>query len=540
MQEVWTYINDIKTGKIKACKALQDNVKRFEKDQNNPQLYFNEAKVLHVFRFFSHLQHTKDRYAGKNFVLLPWQKLFIANIFGWQWKETNVRRFTEILLFISKKNGKTALAAGLMLYCTLFEGSGNRLVMVSNSREQAQDIDFDAVNNFCINLDPEEQYLNRKHNTIHYANSVIKCISSENKSKDGLGLKVVYMDEFEEFRNWDLYNNLKSSQVDLQEKLFITTMTAGLNKNYPAYELYTTAKEINAGLKTDESFYALIFELDEEQQQDWTNPDNWIYSNPSLTHTVLYKNLEDEVTRGKNNKSVENDIKTKNFNVWCDTVTTWIPANIILNNSKDLNFGYYEGFDCVLGVDLSEVSDLTAVSWQFEADGNYHYITKYYLPVDNMNSTIDKKTYENWHKQGFITLQAGNRVDYEAIATDIQATAQQYKINILNIGYDAWKAKTFTEDMKTRGFNVQEVPQTVGKFSAGTLEFERLLLGGQVELDNNKITRWCFSNCVLRNDANGNKKPDKAKSSNKIDGAISILTALNCWMSMKKYSYRIG
>jgi phage terminase large subunit-like protein len=537
VEHVKKYIENIKSGKIKGCVEVHQAIKRYESDLLRQDLYFDLDKVNHVFTFFSYLQHTKDRYALQYFKLEPWQKFFISQIFGWYWSNTHKRRFQEIYFSVAKKNGKTALAAGIMLYCELFDGSGNRLVLASNSREQAMDIDFEACNNFATNLDPNEEYLTRKHNTVHYNNSVLKCISSETRSKDGLGLKVFYIDEFHEFRNWDLYNNLKSSQIDLEEKLGIISTTAGTNKSYPCYEMHTTAKEILAGLKQDDQFFALIYTLDEGL--DWKNPANFIYSNPNLGVTVVEKNLLDEITRGKNNVSLENDIKTKNFNLWCDVAKTWIPDNYILKASKQLDFSYFEGESCVIGVDLSEVSDLTCVSFQFIMAGNYHYINKYYLPVENLNNTVDQTTFQNWEKQGFITLIAGNRIDYVQIANDIQSITEKYNIYISAIGYDSWHAKPFATDMKNRGYKMLPVPQSIGKFSAGTLEFERLMLGGNIILDNNKITRWCFANCSLATDANGNKKPSKSKSANKIDGAIAILTALNCQLSMPQYSYNI-
>jgi phage terminase large subunit-like protein len=540
VKNVQKYIEDIKSGEIKSCIEVQQAIDRYEKDLLRDDLYFNLDKVNHVFTFFSYLQHTKDRYAGKFFELTGWEKFFISQIFGWYWKSTNKRRFKEVYLSISKKNGKTALAAGIMLYCLLFEGSGNFLVLASNSREQAQDIDFKAIDDFCINLDYDEEYLTRKHNTIHYHNSVLKCISSENRSKAGLGLKVVYIDEFFEFANWKLYNNLKSSQIDLDESLFIVSTTAGTNKSYPCFELHTTAKEILAGLKTDDQFFTMIYALPEELKENgWKNPNNFIYSNPNLNVTVQNENLLKEITRAKNNISLENDIKTQNFNIWCDVAKTWIPDSYILKASKPLDFSYFEGESCVIGVDLSEVSDLTAISFQFIMAGNYHYINKYYLPVDNLNSTVDQTTFQNWEKQGFITLIAGNRIDYVQIANDIQSITEKYNIYVTCIGFDSWHAKPFATDMKNRGYKMIPVPQSIGKFSAGTLEFTRLMLGGNIVLDNNKITRWCFANCSLAEDANGNKKPSKSKSANKIDGSIAILTALNCQLSMPQYTYNI-
>jgi phage terminase large subunit-like protein len=365
----------------------------------------------------------------------------------------------------------------------------------------------------------------------------LKCISSENKSKAGLGLKVVYIDEFFEFPNWKLYNNLKSSQIDLDESLFIVSTTAGTNKSYPCYQLHTTAKEILAGLKVDDQFFTMIYALPEDK--DWKNPDNFIYSNPNLNVTVQKDNLIKEIQRAKNTVSLENDIKTQNFNIWCDVAKVWIPDNYILKASKQLDFSYFEGESCVIGVDLSEVSDLTAVSFQFLVAGNYHYINKYYLPIDNLNSTVDQTTFQNWEKQGFITLIAGNRIDYQQIANDIQSIVEKNNIYVVACGFDSWHAKPFATDMKNRGYKMIPVSQSIGKFSAGTLEFERLILGGNIILDNNKITRWCFANCSLATDANGNKKPSKSKSANKIDGAIAILTALNCSLTMPQYSYNI-
>jgi phage terminase large subunit-like protein len=537
MQDVYNYIKQVKNGEIISCSQLKQAVQRFENDQKNPLFYFNTDKVQHVFNFFSCLQHTKDRHAGKYFDLLPWEKFFICQIFGWYWKTSNTRRFTDIFLSVSKKNGKTALIVGTLLYITIFEGTGNLSVVASNSREQASDVIFKAITNFCINLDSEEENISRKHNTIEYRNNVLKCISNESKSKAGLGPLAVYLDEFFEFRNWDMYQNLQTAQSDLINKFFFVSSTAGFNKQLPFYELYHTGEEILAGLKKSENTLVLIYTLDPED--NFRNEDVWIKSNPSLNFLIPVENLRKAVQSVDNNKSLETQIKTWNFNTWCDVLKTWIPDSYILNASKNLSFDYYQGMDCILGIDLSSVSDLTSITFQFEIDGNFHYINKYYLPLTNINSRIDQTTYQNWHKQGYITLQAGNHVDYPTIIEDIEKIRKENKLNITNIGYDDHFASQFIAELKSRGYRCTHVPQAIDKFTAGTLEFERLMLASQIILDNNKITRWCFANSELRHNSTGCVKPDKALSKDKIDGVISILTALNCWLSMPKYSNRI-
>lgn len=537
MKGYYHYVEDVLNGKIVVGELIKLACQRFKDDLQREDIYFNESVVDKAINFIGTLKHFMGKSSGKHFKLENWQQFIIANIVGWYWKDGNTRRFTSSYIEVSRKNGKTALAAALCLYYLIADGEdGAEVDLAANSKEQAK-IAFEFCSSFSKQLDPKGKYLKPYRDNVQFAlnNSKLKVFAADDSKLDGFNASFGLIDEYHAAKNSKVRDVIKSSMGMRNNPHLCTITTAGFDKTLPCYKLRSTSIEILNKLKTDDSMFIAIYSLDDKD--DWTDKDNWVKCTPNLNVTVTSKYIKEQVQSAINNPSEEVGVKTKTLNLWCDVADVWLPESYIVKASKDIHLEDFRDCECYIGVDLSATSDLTAVSYLIEKDNIYYFKTDYYLPESALVDKPDRETYKLWKQQGLITITAGNVTDYDYITNDIVAASNI--LNIQKIGYDKWNATQWAIHATEIGLPLEEYPQTMGNFNRPTKELERLILSGNTVIDNNEITRWCFRNVELKSDYNGNVKPNKGIKSKKIDGVIAIIQALGMYLTVPHYSNEI-
>lgn len=537
MKGYYHYVEDVLNGKIVVGELIKLACQRFKDDLQRQDIYFNESIVDKAINFIGTLKHFMGKSSGKHFKLENWQQFIIANIVGWYWKDGNTRRFTSSYIEVSRKNGKTALAAALCLYYLIADGEdGAEVDLAANSKEQAK-IAFEFCSSFSKQLDPKGKYLKPYRDNVQFAlnNSKLKVFAADDSKLDGFNASFGLIDEYHAAKNSKVRDVIKSSMGMRNNPHLCTITTAGFDKTLPCYKLRSTSIEILNKLKTDDSMFIAIYSLDDKD--DWTDKDNWVKCTPNLNVTVTSKYIKEQVQSAINNPSEEVGVKTKTLNLWCDVADVWLPESYIVKASKDIHLEDFRDCECYIGVDLSATSDLTAVSYLIEKDNIYYFKTDYYLPESALVDKPDRETYKLWKQQGLITITTGNVTDYDYITNDIVAASNI--LNIQKIGYDKWNATQWAIHATEIGLPLEEYPQTMGNFNRPTKELERLILSGNTVIDNNEITRWCFRNVELKSDYNGNVKPNKGIKSKKIDGVIAIIQALGMYLTVPHYSNEI-
>lgn len=537
MKGYFHYVEDVLNGKIVVGELIKLACQRFKDDLQRQDIYFNESVVDKAINFIGTLKHFMGKSSGKHFKLENWQQFIIANIVGWYWKDGNTRRFTSSYIEVSRKNGKTALAAALCLYYLIADGEdGAEVDLAANSKEQAK-IAFEFCSSFSKQLDPKGKYLKPYRDNVQFAlnNSKLKVFAADDSKLDGFNASFGLIDEYHAAKNSKVRDVIKSSMGMRNNPHLCTITTAGFDKTLPCYKLRSTSIEILNKLKTDDSMFIAIYSLDDKD--DWTDKDNWVKCTPNLNITVTSKYIKEQVQSAINNPSEEVGVKTKTLNLWCDVADVWLPESYIVKASKDIHLENFRDCECYIGVDLSATSDLTAVSYLIEKDNIYYFKTDYYLPESALVDKPDRETYKLWKQQGLITITTGNVTDYDYITNDIVAASNI--LNIQKIGYDKWNATQWAIHATEIGLPLEEYPQTMGNFNRPTKELERLILSGNTVIDNNEITRWCFRNVELKSDYNGNVKPNKGIKSKKIDGVIAIIQALGMYLTVPHYSNEI-
>lgn len=537
MKGYYHYVEDVLNGKIVVGELIKLACQRFKDDLQREDIYFNESVVDKAINFIGTLKHFMGKSSGKHFKLENWQQFIIANIVGWYWKDGNTRRFTSSYIEVSRKNGKTALAAALCLYYLIADGEdGAEVDLAANSKEQAK-IAFEFCSSFSKQLDPKGKYLKPYRDNVQFAlnNSKLKVFAADDSKLDGFNASFGLIDEYHAAKNSKVRDVIKSSMGMRNNPHLCTITTAGFDKTLPCYKLRSTSIEILNKLKTDDSMFIAIYSLDDKD--NWTDKDNWVKCTPNLNVTVTSKYIKEQVQSAINNPSEEVGVKTKTLNLWCDVADVWLPESYIVKASKDIHLEDIRDCECYIGVDLSATSDLTAVSYLIEKDNIYYFKTDYYLPESALVDKPDRETYKLWKQQGLITITTGNVTDYDYITNDIVAASNI--LNIQKIGYDKWNATQWAIHATEIGLPLEEYPQTMGNFNRPTKELERLILSGNTVIDNNEITRWCFRNVELKSDYNGNVKPNKGIKSKKIDGVIAIIQALGMYLTVPHYSNEI-
>ncbi len=508
---------------------------RFLSDIDKGEYFFSEKVVKRTLAFIAVFKHFEGSAAGQNFVLQPWQIFIVANIVGWYHRGTTTRRFTYSYIEVARKNGKTFLSAALCLYFLIADGeSGAEVDLAANCKEQAK-IAFRYCTTLSKQLDETGRVLKRRGSEITYmANeSKLKCFAADSTKLDGFNASFGLVDEYHAAINSNVRDVIKSSQAMRPNPHLCTITTAGFSRTSPCYEYRKSCVAILRRQAVDDSTFAIIFAPDEGD--DWRDPQTWRKANPNLGVTVREMYLQTQVTNALNNPTEQTGVKTKNLNIWTQTVKTWIDGDKVQARMKNIE----RVGTLYVGVDLAAVGDLAAVSYLTAGEnGELAAWVEYYVPAAKLENGKWQQRYNEWHKSGYLNVTEGNVTDYDRITADLMGYAAAGN-NILLVSYDSWNATQWAITATALGLPLQPYSQTIGSFNKPTRELERRILGGGIMIDYNPITLFCFDNVSIKTDVNGNVKPYKDDKESKIDGVIALCMALGGYLSQPQVSPEI-
>lgn len=544
------YALDVVQGKQIACKYVIQACERYLSWFDRPDFIFRPEKADAVINFISKLKHYSGRFNRKPFILLPYQKWMIYSIFGWYYKDDPETRVTrKLYVELSRKQGKTAFLSAISLYC-LLETPAAEVYMVANNAKQAK-ICFDMSSNFLSSIDPKGKFFERYRDSIRFnaTKSKIQVLSNNSSGNDGYSASFYVLDEAHEqpdSKAWDVMISGQGARYNDNCLAAIIT-TAGFNKFLFCYEYRATCLEILSGLKSDDGQFIAIYTQDEEDDI-FNDEECWIKSNPSLGVTVSKEYLREQVVNAQNNTSLLTGVLTKNFNLWCDSMDTWITHDELLACSKSFELSDFNPDEdlCTVGIDLASVSDLTAVSALVYKDEKYYFKSWAFVPESCLNpSNSNCELYRRWKREGYLHCTGGNVTDFDYILKLLS----EFPLTISSIAYDQYNATQFVIQGQSQfGLNFEPYSQSIFNFNRPTREFERLLKSGRVVLDYNPITLWAFGNCVLKHEPtcdnvkpikSGSGKSEKKSGQNKVDLVISLLQSLGRFLEQPQFDTSI-
>lgn len=537
-QKYHDYSKAVLSGDIVACEAIKLACRRYESFFDRDDIEFRPDACDKVVNFIHKIKHFAGKSAHKPFILEPWQRWCIYNIFGFFWKGTNERVTKKVLMTIARKNGKSAFAAAIGLYLLVADGvPGTQVLNVANNTTQAHLL-FDMESNFLHSLDPKHKYFRFLRDSIRFERmkSYAKVLSSDAQGHDGFGGHFI-CDETHEYKDSKLWDVLIGGQGYMESPLAINISTYGYNVNGYLYNHIQTCKAILKGEKEDDAQFSAMYELDE--QDDWHDENVWIKANPNMDVTVSKTFIRDQVLTATNNSTYEFSVRTKNLNQWVQSKDIWIPETYISANMIQVDWEDVKGETCYGGADFSAVSDLTSWTLMFppNEDRSFYpdrfiFKTVLYVPESTYEESPNAQEYMQWARTGDIVPISGNTVDYDYILDDQINTLKENELNLVKLAYDEWNARQWAIDATNEGIPIEPFSQTLGNFNIPTKAFEMLLKQGKVVMDLNSCVKFCFSNSELKFDHNDNCKPVKAHNNknNKIDAVISMLESFGIYL----------
>ena len=497
-----------------------------------PTSHYDKKKADRAVTFIENLCHTKGKWAGTPFWLLPWQEQLIRDIFGIVKADGN-RQFRTAFVEICKKVGKSELAAAVALYLLYADNEPSAEVYGAAADRQQASIVFDVAKQM-VEMSPalvkRSKLMGATKRIVNYSNAgYYQVLSAEVGGKHGFSVSGLVFDEIHTQPNRQLYDVLTKGSSDArQNPLHFIITTAGNDRHSIAYELHTKAVDILEGRRVDPTFYPVVYGLKDDE--DWEDEANWYKVNPSLGYTVDIERLRDAYREAKQNPADEVTFKWLRCNMWVSSTVAWIPDAIYMRGNEPIDVDALAGRDCYAGLDLSSTGDITALVLIFpprNEDEKYVLLPYFWIPEETIPRRVKANSvpYDIWEKQGYIMSTEGNVIHYDFIEKFIMDLSEKY--HILEIAVDRWNATQMIQNLEGEGFTIVPFGQGFSSMSAPTKEFYRLLMEGRIIHGGNPVLRWMAGNVVIDTDPAGNIKVTKAKSKEKIDGIVAAIMALD-------------
>ena len=493
---------------------------------------YDKELADYAVSFIECLCHTKGTWAGKPFKLLDWQEQIIRDLFGII-KPNGYRQFNTAYVEIPKKNGKSELAAAIALLLCCGDGEQRAEIYGCAADRGQATIVFDVAADMvrmCPALEKRCKILASQKRILYLpTNSFYQVLSAEAYSKHGFNIHGVVFDELHTQPNRKLFDVMTKGSGDARmQPLYFLITTAGTDTNSICYETHQKALDIIEGRKKDSTFYPVIYGAGNDE--DWTDPKTWKKANPSLGETIGMDKVKAACDSARQNPGEENAFRQLRLNQWVKQAVRWMPMEKWDACAFPVNPEELEGRVCYGGLDLSSTTDLTSFCLVFPPENEedrYYVLPYFWLPEETLPLRVnrDHVPYDVWERQGYIQTTEGNVVHYGFIEKFIEHLGELY--NIREIAFDRWGAVQMVQNLEGMGFTVVPMGQGFASMSPPTKELMKLTLEKRIAHGGHPVLRWNMDNIFIRTDPAGNIKADKAKSTEKIDGAIACIMALD-------------
>ncbi|WP_084115314.1 terminase large subunit [Paracoccus sphaerophysae] len=513
-------------------------------------LVWDRAAALHAIEFFSHLRHSTGEWAGQPFDLQPWQQFVVGSVFGWQ-RADGLRRFRTAYVEVARKNGKSALLAGIALYALVADGeAGAHVYAAATTRDQAR-IVFGEAERMVAASPALSTRVTRTVNNLAVlpTASWFRPLSADASKMDGLNVHFAAVDEVHEHPGPEIIQKLNTATGARRQPLIVEITTAGHDRHSVCrqhHEFSVKALEGTLPQETADPWFAFIATID--AGDDWTDPKVWIKANPSLGVTVKPDDLKRQIDEAREMPAQQNAIRRLRLNEWTEQVTRWLDMEVWAEGGLSATAGGADiarelsrlerllaGRECYGGLDLARVNDLSAFLLLFPPTRDaalgslaekWIVLSRFWVPEEDIRRRArrDRVPYDVWRDQGFLVATPGNATDFAFIEAEILELAGRFDLRELS--YDRTFAGEIVQHLEDEGINLVQFGQGFLSMAAPTAELERLAVSRLLWHGGHPVLRWNASNVAVRHDPAGNIKPDKERSSERIDGIVALCNAL--------------
>jgi len=527
-----------------ACDRFLKDLKRSGTDEYPYR--FDESLGARCCRFLELLPHIKGQWARPEYVggqrryaklkLEDWQVFIVMNVIGWVHKVTGLRRFRRVYEEVARKNAKSTLAAGLLLFCLTADAEpGAQVYSAATTGDQAKLV-FDDARNMALR---EPEFRQRfgvtvgVHDiTVPETASSAKPLNAEGSTLDGLNIHAAIVDELHAHKTRAVYDVLDTATGARSQPLIIMITTAGSDRAGVCYEQRDYTVKVLERTVDDETWFGIIFTLDEGDA--WHDPAVWRKANPNYGVSVLEDDMQAACRKALAMPSAQANFLTKRLNVWVNADSAWMDMQAWDRcANRALTIDQVKHLPCWIGLDLASKVDVAAKVYVFrdiEAD-RYYLIPRFWLPERAVEQGRNSQ-YDGWKRAGHLQVTDGEVIDFDEIEESIAGDAggfpgdMQTLQDVRELPFDPWQATQMAGHLLEQGVPMVEYRQTVQNMSEPMKELEALVLQGKLEHDGNPVMTWMISNVVCHCDVKDNIYPRKERAENKIDGPVAAIMAL--------------
>lgn len=498
--------------------------------------YYNHKKAVRPIRFMeSFVHHSKGKTGLLKLEL--WQKAFLSCVFGLVNGE-DLRQFKEIVLSTGRKSGKTLLISGIADYVLYIdEDYGKEIYFTATKKEQAE-LCYSAFYQTILK-EPELRRLIMKRRSDVYlpsTNSSAKMLTSNYTTADGLNSSLNVCDEFAAWKGTqglNLYSTLTSGTLSRKEPLTIAISTANRVNDGVYDTLYTRSTRLLMGGSEETAFLPFIYQI--EDLSKWNDINELKKANPNLGVSIPVKTILEEIQKAEGDPQAKNEFLVKVANVKQNASTAWIStADIKKTEGHHLKLEDFKDKYCVVGIDLSQTTDLTSACVVVEDKGKIYIISHFWLPSARIEEAIlrDQVPYDKYIAQGIMDTSGENFVDYEDVFNWVMDLRLKYDIYPLFIGYDRYSAQYLVKQL-SQVYQCEDVYQGDNLYPI-MLELEGLIKDGRINIgDNNLLKMHLLNSAIKISEERGRGRLVKLNPKLHIDGTAALL----CAMTMRNKYY---
>lgn len=516
---------------VRYNKWIRKAARRFIRDLKRahgkrPPFLWSPQHARDVCAFIECLPHVEGRFATVTLRLEPAQVFFLCSLFGFRRHDTT-RRFTSALFAVARKNAKSTLAAGILLYVLCRETErGPQVLSAATTGDQARIVWGIAKRMVDATPGMAERFgLETFANSIarYPVAGVFRPINAKASTQDGLNPSALCFDELHAHKTRDLYDVLRSAAGARSNPLFLYTTTEGYESPGPWAEVRTFAHQVLNGIVDADHFLCLLYGLDDTD--DDFSESAWVKANPLLGVSVSIEKMREYANEAKQQPGSLAEFRIKRLNRQASVAEGFVNLLRWRRCAGAVPLDKLADAPCFAGLDLASTRDMTAWRLLWLLDGDWYTWGRYWVPSACIAERSERGVvpYAAWKDAGWITETDGDVADYATIRATIIEDCNRF--NPRRIGFDPWNATQLALELTQAGLPMEKFIQGTRSFSPAMQACERAYIPGKLHHGGNPVLQWNAANLVPRYDVNRNVAPDRKRSADKIDGIVALFMA---------------
>ncbi len=524
------YYEKTSSGEIVVGKWIQALLEMIMNGLESRLFYFDAKKADKAIRFIEGFcRHFEGR---RSLIKLElWQKFAVSLMFGIV-EDDGTRVFREVVIVIGRKNGKSILASAISAYMAYLDGEyGANIYCLAPKLEQAKKV-FDGFLQM-ITMEPELSDISQKRRSDIYipeSNTTVKALAFSSKKSDGFNPSFTVCDEIASWagdKGLKQYEVMKSALGARRQPMIMSISTAGYENDGIYDELMKRCTAVLMGSSKERRLLPILYIIDDIKK--WNDIGELKKANPNMGVSVSEDFFREEIAVAENSMSKKVEVLTKYCNIKQSSAVAWLPYDAVDAMSQHiLKLEDFKGSYCVGGLDLSQTTDLTAAAVVIERATKLYAFVQFFMPQNRIEELQEREgvPYSAYVRQGLIIPSGENYVDYVDVYKWFVMLIDEYEILPLQVGYDRYSSQYLIQQMKQRGFHMDDVYQGYNLTSV-MQECEGIIKDGALEIGKNNLLKAHFLNTAKKSDAENRKcMPIKIEAGVHIDGTVSVIDAL--------------